>query len=199
MPRYTRGAARMSTHRKLHGRPRRSPPPAIPSPRATSARSTARRRPSTASSAPSRTGLVERLIYGPRAAGRGAAVRRCAGARPWPARERAVVDAALGCLARGEAFTAERRGCRPRCARTVAAEKAYRLHGAGRVRRRRRVVRRARGRRRSAGRERARARSRSRSRGSSRSAPARCSRTATSSSSARSCRSWPRAGRWRSA
>ncbi len=53
-----------------------------------------------------RTGLVERLIYGPAPPlaelGSGAALaRRAAGT------ERPVVDAALACLARGEAFTAD--------------------------------------------------------------------------------------------
>ena len=55
--------------------------------------------------APSRTGLVERLIYGPRPTvaelRSGAAL-----ASDVTGSERAVVEAALGCLARGEAFTA---------------------------------------------------------------------------------------------
>ena len=54
--------------------------------------------------APTRTGLVERLVYGPRPSvaelQSGAAL-----AREVAGTERAVVEAALGCLARGEAVT----------------------------------------------------------------------------------------------
>ena len=70
-----------------------------------------------------RTGLVERLIYGPAPAvaelQSGAAL-----ARDVQGTERVVVDAALGCLARGEAFTADGR-LSAALRKTVAAERAY--------------------------------------------------------------------------
>jgi len=72
---------------------------------------------------PARSGLVERLLYGPAPSTAelqaGAALaRRIAGS------EAAVVDAALGSLARGEAFTADAR-LSAALRRTVAAEKAF--------------------------------------------------------------------------
>ncbi len=70
-----------------------------------------------------RTGLVERLIYGPAPTvvelQSGAAL-----ARDVQGTERAVVDAALGCLARGEAFTADGR-LSAALRKTVADERAY--------------------------------------------------------------------------
>jgi alkylation response protein AidB-like acyl-CoA dehydrogenase len=73
--------------------------------------------------AATRIGLVERLIYGPAPAleelRSGAELaRRVAGS------QRAVVDAALGSLARGEAFTADAR-LSAALRRAVAAEKAF--------------------------------------------------------------------------
>jgi len=73
--------------------------------------------------AASRTGLVERLLYGPRPSvaelQSGAELaRRVAGS------ERGVVDAALGSLARGEAFTADSR-LSAALRSTVAAEQAF--------------------------------------------------------------------------
>jgi alkylation response protein AidB-like acyl-CoA dehydrogenase len=70
-----------------------------------------------------RTGLVERLLYGPAPSSAelqaGAALaRRVAGS------QRAVVEAALGSLARGTAFTADGR-LSAELRRTVAAEKAF--------------------------------------------------------------------------
>jgi alkylation response protein AidB-like acyl-CoA dehydrogenase len=73
--------------------------------------------------APSRSGLVERLIYGPlpdvAELRSGAAL-----ARGVAGTERAVVDAALGCLARGEAFTADGR-LSAALRKTVAAERGF--------------------------------------------------------------------------
>jgi hypothetical protein len=70
-----------------------------------------------------RRGLVERLIYGPLPSpaelGSGAKL-----ARDVAGSERAVVDAALGALARGEAFTADAR-LSTALRRAVAAEKAF--------------------------------------------------------------------------
>ncbi|MCA8957966.1 MAG: acyl-CoA dehydrogenase, partial [Planctomycetes bacterium] len=73
----------------------------------------------------SKRALVERLIYGPQPA----AAELQSGARM--AKELrggqkidAVVDAALGCLARGEAFTAEH-ALSTELRRAVAAERAY--------------------------------------------------------------------------
>ena len=71
----------------------------------------------------SRAGLVERLIYGPPPA----AAELQSGAvmaNTVAGSERAVVDAALGCLARSEAFTADGR-LSDALRRTVAAERAY--------------------------------------------------------------------------
>jgi alkylation response protein AidB-like acyl-CoA dehydrogenase len=73
--------------------------------------------------AATRTGLVERLIYGPAPAlaelrSGGELAQRVAGS------ERGVVDAALGSLARGEAFTADAH-LSSALRRTVAAEKAF--------------------------------------------------------------------------
>ena len=73
--------------------------------------------------APSRVGLVERLIYGPRPTvaelQSGAAMAgNVAGT------ERAVVDAALGCLARGEAFTANGK-LSATLRKAVAAERGF--------------------------------------------------------------------------
>jgi alkylation response protein AidB-like acyl-CoA dehydrogenase len=73
--------------------------------------------------APKRAGLVERLIYGPppdvAELRSGAAM-----ARGVAGSERAVVDAALGCLARGEAFTADGR-LSAVLRKTVAAEHGF--------------------------------------------------------------------------
>ena len=73
--------------------------------------------------AASRTGLVERLIYGPRPSTAelqsGAALARAVAGT-----ERAVVDAALGSLARGEAFTASGR-LSAELRKAVAAERAF--------------------------------------------------------------------------
>jgi alkylation response protein AidB-like acyl-CoA dehydrogenase len=71
----------------------------------------------------SRQGLVERLIYGPAPDTSelqgGAVAAERAGRRGQP-----IVDAALACLARGEAFTADGR-LSAALRQTVAAEKAY--------------------------------------------------------------------------
>jgi alkylation response protein AidB-like acyl-CoA dehydrogenase len=73
--------------------------------------------------APKRSALVERLIYGPlpdvAELRSGAALARSVGGT-----ERAVVDAALGCLARGEAFTADGK-LAATLRRTVAAEGGF--------------------------------------------------------------------------
>src|SRR6185295_11591801 len=73
--------------------------------------------------APSRTGLVERLIYGPRPSvaelQSGAAM-----AGDVAGTDRAVVDAALGCLARGEAFTASGK-LSAALRKAVAAERGF--------------------------------------------------------------------------
>ncbi len=73
--------------------------------------------------APSRTGLVERLMYGPRptvAELRSGAIMAAEAAGG----ERAVVEAALGCLARGEAFTADGK-LSAALRKAVAAERAF--------------------------------------------------------------------------
>jgi alkylation response protein AidB-like acyl-CoA dehydrogenase len=73
--------------------------------------------------APTRSGLVERLIYGP-APSAAELASGAALARSVAGSERAVVAAALGALARGEAFTADAR-LSAALRRTVAQEKAF--------------------------------------------------------------------------